>query len=219
MTTHHRSRAYLTVTLVLLSSLGVAGFLLIADFVSSEALTAFDRRGADACRAIATPTLTIFMKLITQSASSLAVAIAGAVLGAGTWWRTKQLSRTIFTPAVLAVSSGTGLLLKLIFARSRPDWYPWLLSARGFSFPSGHTLSACLLAGLIAWTAWRRYHRFTNALITLLLTLWAVGVGISRVYIGVHYPSDVLSSVALAIACLAAATLVGRRILPPHGGV
>jgi undecaprenyl-diphosphatase len=91
------------------------------------------------------------------------------------------------------------LLLKLLFARPRPNVFPPLTLETSFSFPSGHTMAAVAFYGLIAILLWRDHHYGW----ALLPGLWVPLVALSRIYLGVHYPSDVLASLAVGTIWLA----------------
>ncbi len=84
-------------------------------------------------------------------------------------------------------------LLKFIFARPRPDLFPPLVVEHSYSFPSGHTMSAIAYFGLLALVLWQRGRRGW----AVLAGLWVPLVALSRVYLGAHYPSDVLASLAI----------------------
>jgi undecaprenyl-diphosphatase len=93
--------------------------------------------------------------------------------------------------------------LKRIFQRARPP-LPWLGPAAGYSFPSGHSLVSLALYSLLAYVWFQNVKkRGWRIGITLFLTLLATLIGISRIYLGVHYPSDVLAGWALAIGWVA----------------
>lgn len=105
----------------------------------------------------------------------------------------------------LAVPLGMllNVLLKHIFQRARPSFEHPLLSLTTYSFPSGHTAAATLLYGVVGaylvcnCQGWRR----------LLVVVWAVGmvalVGLSRIYLGVLYFSDVIAAIASGTGWLA----------------
>ncbi|MFA6551424.1 MAG: LssY C-terminal domain-containing protein [Patescibacteria group bacterium] len=97
-----------------------------------------------------------------------------------------------------------GEAVKYIFARPRPALINTLVAADGFSFPSGHMFIALAFYGLIAYFIFHRqknyWLKFFAVLISALLVL---AIGFSRVYLGVHWPSDVLASLVAGLALLA----------------
>ncbi len=121
---------------------------------------------------------------------------------------------------LLLIAAVGGLLLELglkeLIGRGRPSIVPHLMTADSLSFPSGHSMMATVvylvLAALLAPEVPDRRSRIFVIAVALLLTFI---VGISRVYLGVHYPSDVLGgwSVGLAWAtlCWLAARYIERR--------
>ncbi|GAA3732798.1 hypothetical protein GCM10022225_13620 [Plantactinospora mayteni] len=119
-------------------------------------------------------------------------------------------------PVVLAaVAGGGGALLvagiKALISRDRPDPLYRAVFESGFSFPSGHAASALVILGTVAWLI-----SMVTASRTLQATAWltagvlAVAVGLSRVYLGVHYPSDVLAGWALGACWLVTVATAAR---------
>lgn len=100
------------------------------------------------------------------------------------------------------------LILKEIVHRPRPDGFR-LISETGYSFPSGHSMIAMAFYGLLIWMVWN-YERDKTVKYTCMLgfTLCVIAVGISRVYLGVHYASDVLAGFCVSLAWLAVYTRV-----------
>ena len=97
--------------------------------------------------------------------------------------------------SLLICLSGAGVLnylLKSLFERSRPDILQ-LVAASGYSFPSGHAMGSLCFYGMLAYLASRNiphwHWRFT---LFASATILVIAIGISRIYLGVHYPSDVL---------------------------
>ena len=103
---------------------------------------------------------------------------------------------------------GSGLLnmaAKRLFARERPTLWDSIAPEATLSFPSAHAMGSATLAAVIVLLAWHtRWRMPTLAIATLFVLL----VGASRVYLGVHYPSDVMAGWAAAVAWAAAAFLV-----------
>ena len=105
---------------------------------------------------------------------------------------------------MLAASAGAGILTlvtKDIIERTRPEEAQRLITVSGFSYPSGHSLSTAALYLTIAFIA-GRYVQHSGARVAILLAVSAVVimVGASRVYLGVHYATDVLSGISLGAA-------------------
>jgi len=115
-----------------------------------------------------------------------------------------------WAPILLAVAGLGGIQIlvnavKLIIGRQRPNPLEHLVTATGFSFPSGHSATSLVGFGVIAWLLC-----LTTGSATAKATAWTAGavgtvaVGLSRIYLGVHYPSDVLGGWLLGLTWLAA---------------
>ena len=160
---------------------------------------------------------------LTQAATILAfmgsppviagLALASAVLGLF-WHKVRGAAWTL--PIAII---GAGLIIqgvKLVIKRPRPSFFAPLLHETGYSFPSGHSLIAMVVYGLLGYFA---LHLFKNAaarlLVRVLTVLIVVAIGVSRVYVGVHYPTDVLAGwvagVPWLIACLGLHEVLSRR--------
>lgn len=99
-------------------------------------------------------------------------------------------------------------VLKFIIQRPRPDGFR-LATAGGFSFPSGHSMVAMAFFGLLAWLVWKyEADRRLRRLYATGFALVIVMIGVSRIYLGVHYASDVLGGFCLSMAWLAVYTRV-----------
>ena len=106
-------------------------------------------------------------------------------------------------------------MCKFLVQRPRPEGFR-LIAESGYSFPSGHSMVAMAFYGLLAWMAWH-YERdpFVRRVSVAGFTLVVVLVGISRIYLGVHYASDVIAGFCLAAAWLAVyVTVVAPIFLP-----
>ncbi len=115
---------------------------------------------------------------------------------------------------LLAASSAqvVNTCLKLLFARARPDSADFLVQAGGFAFPSGHAMKAVVAYGLTALMLlrWRVVRSVPAA--TAAVALVSLGAGVSRVYLGVHWPTDVLGGWIVGAVWLALCWRVFRRV-------
>jgi undecaprenyl-diphosphatase len=131
-----------------------------------------------------------------------------------------------FSAFLLLIASGGGIVLngvlKASFDRPRPQLFEWLTAPVSSSFPSGHAMSSAIVyftvAYLIARLEKRRWMRAVTIIASLLIVLL---ISVSRLYLGVHYPSDVVAGVVIGLAwagfCLAgleAVRVFGLRFRP-----
>lgn len=131
-----------------------------------------------------------------------------------------------FSAFLLLVASAGGIVLNAVlkssFDRPRPQLFEWLTEPSSSSFPSGHAMSSAIVyftvAYLIARLEKRRWMRVVTIISSLLMVLL---ISISRLYLGVHYPSDVLAGMIIGLAwagfCLAgleAVRVFGLRFRP-----
>jgi undecaprenyl-diphosphatase len=118
----------------------------------------------------------------------------------------------------VVVTAGAGALLnlglKMIFARTRPDLTSALTAARGYSFPSGHAMGSFIIFGALAYIVLRRRWPWAakSACLALALTM-AVLVGLSRVYLGVHWASDIAGAWSAGTVWLTAAVVAFEMLL------
>lgn len=111
-------------------------------------------------------------------------------------------------------------LAKTFYARARPELVPHGSYVYSNSFPSGHsTLSAATYLTLAVLISHLEPNRWTKAMVFVVAAALVIGIGFSRVYLGVHWPSDVLAGWSLGAAWALAAWTVLRRIArrPPAG--
>lgn len=132
---------------------------------------------------------------------------------AGFLFVTRRPAMALF---VIASTSGGGImgsLLKDLFVRDRPDIVPHLVEVKSMSFPSAHALNSAViyltLGALLARAEKRRPVRLYIICTALLLT---IAVGISRVYLGVHYPSDVAAGWSAGAAWAAGCAFLARSL-------
>jgi len=126
---------------------------------------------------------------LTAAGDPLPMGILAVLITLGlVMWGTRQ--QAWFFGLSVGGAMALNLLVKVLFARPRPALWLSLKPAFYYSFPSGHAMGAAAMATALGFLLWQ--HR-GQGLTWTLGPLFALGVGWSRVYLGVHYPSDVLA--------------------------
>jgi undecaprenyl-diphosphatase len=179
-------------------------FAWLAHGALRERTAGLDAAVRNAVHAWATPGLTFAMLCATQLGSGPFLIGVGALA----IWRLAAAGRK-HAALLLAVAAlgGEALdqILKLCFHRPRPEAFFGLMDPSTYSFPSGHALTAtCFYGALAALLAARTRPLAAKAGLWALAAALAALIGLSRVYLGVHYPSDVLAGYAAAVVWLAA---------------
>lgn len=142
---------------------------------------------------------TILVKILTKIGSSKVIICLSFIIMIGLFWKRKFLLGVWFFLSV-GLSMLILKILKEIIARPRPDELGWFDSASGFSYPSGHSLSisifCCLIVLLVFLSKTKIFFKTFVGVLAILLVAWVM---YSRIYLGVHYPSDVLGGFLLGL--------------------
>lgn len=155
--------------------------------------------------------LTGFMKAVTYFASATFLQLAYAALVLGNLLR-KNWKRAFETAAIGLGGFVVNYVMKLSFQRTRPP-HPLIDRLQNFSFPSGHATSAFIFYGLLAYLVWKtNLQRRYKYLIGFVLILFSLLIGFSRVYLRVHYFTDVLAGLAIGFAWLILTVLLFETI-------
>ncbi|MEH2375430.1 phosphatase PAP2 family protein [Nostoc sp.] len=163
---------------------------LVEEVLEREAF-AFDTTFLLWLHQFANPNLDNFMLLITNLGNPNTVVIVAGVTVLLLWWRRYREEAKVFVIACLgALILNTGL--KLCFSKPRPELWHQLISEKSFSFPSGHALGSMVLYGFIAYELATHYPDLAKVIYSLTVILIAA-IGISRLYLGVHWPTDIIA--------------------------
>ncbi len=154
--------------------------------------------------------LTAVAIVVTNLGSTVAMAVLAVVVGAWCWWRERR------GDAVLAVGAMAGAslvfrVLKAVLERSRPPLTDRLVPALNESLPSGHATMSIVVLGTIVVLAWPERTVVERTALVAAAGLWVAAVGATRVYLGVHWLSDVLAGWAVGAAWLALCVAVWIR--------
>ncbi len=199
------------------ASLAVWSFgALLEEVLDDATLVHWDLAAAAWVHAHATPLGLQVFDAITQLGSPTAMGVL-AVVGCVVLWR--QRHGTLLTTWIAAFAGGAllELVLKASVHRTRPEYGSAYLHGHSYSFPSGHAMGATIGFGMLAHLAvehWRTLRGRRGPAWAIALAC-AVLVGISRVYLGVHYPSDVAGGWAAGSAWLAVC-VTGEGIARRH---
>jgi undecaprenyl-diphosphatase len=184
-------------------------------YADSPAVAAFDTTVTAAIQSARGPVLDQVMKAVTVLGSTVVVATATIVLVL--WlWRALRRRDAVYSASVMVACGLMITVLKERFERVRPPADGALVSLpSSYSFPSGHSMGSLCLAwvfGRLAWTS--GLSRSWKAALLASCLLYPVLVGVSRIYLGVHWPSDVLASWALGIGVIGLAEGTERASRP-----
>ena len=190
-------------------------FIALGNYVVGAEWVAFDRLATRLVYASAHPALTGAMRLLTNLGGAIVVVPIFALM------IEYLLVHRQVRAAVLILVSGIGAaasdpILKGIFRRARPDLIQPLDSAGGYSFPSGHAVMAVVTFGLLAYLVGRRQTGWSRVLVVVLAITIMLLVGFTRVYLGVHYPTDVTGSLLVGGAWVIVTILALRGVRLPQ---
>jgi undecaprenyl-diphosphatase len=173
--------------------------------------------------AVANPTTVSMVKGITFLGGTKFLTGLTLFAAAGLLYRGERFLARVWAVLML----GTGILtylLKQLFARPRHEWLDRVAFEDSYSFPSGHSFGVVVAYGFLTFllcrhlrTGWQRTFAW------LLASAWMLTIGGTRLFLGVHYPTDVLAGFSLGVAwlCVGLAALTARTFnvrLPPLGG-
>lgn len=189
-----------TLIVGLLLAAALVFFAWLAEEVIEGDTQQFDDRIRMLVHAHANPALTAAMRGFSMIGSPSVLIALGALVIVFCVRAGRPRTALLFVIAVLG-AEGLDQLLKLFFHRTRPVAFFGLAEPIGYSFPSGHALVSCVYFGVLAaFAAARTGSRARRWLYYIAAALLTAAIGFSRIYLGVHYASDVLAGYAAAVA-------------------
>jgi undecaprenyl-diphosphatase len=194
---------------VALVTLALVIFVVLGRVYAAPPIVAIDEAGLALGRDVRSPPLDAFVQGLTNiGAQWLWFVWTPAVIVLLALRRLR--SAAVVTIVALGVHTWNDLL-KSMYQRARPTELEGVLGVQAFSFPSGHAMAAGAVFGILALVAWRELPASFRWPVVGVCVALAVGVALSRVYLGVHYPSDVLAGL-LAGALWADLIVLGWRL-------
>lgn len=190
--------------------LSFVGFILLSIAVLKNKVGNFDNLIYDKISLLISDKMTIFVRVITSFGS--AAILIGITIGIMLIFKNKK--HGILIGINLLSVFLFNLLLKFIYARPRPIDIN-LVEEGGCSFPSGHAMVSTAFYGFLIYLIFRsNINNKVKWLYSILLSLLIISICITRVYLGVHFASDVLGGMIIAIAYLIIFVSISFKYLP-----
>lgn len=186
----------------------IAVFVALSIWVATDNSGAFDLAGIHAIQSLRTPSLDEAVAYFTLFGSTPGVIIAILFTAAWAYRRDRRLAHRVLAVGLVAELSYP--ILKLIFQRDRPLELATVFLPTTFSFPSGHAVVAVAVFGIVAYAFAQLYPRLRTPL-AIFAPLFTLALGLSRPYLGVHWPTDVLAGFALGTLILVGGIRLGSR--------
>ncbi|TMV43406.1 phosphatase PAP2 family protein [Paenibacillus mesophilus] len=186
---------------------------LTATIKKDKGPSSFDETVGSWIRGMRTDSLTLFFKALSPLVSTTVFAVLLVAFVALFAFVFKKRLEPLLLVINLAVAFGLYRGLKSLFERPRPS-VDALFHASGFSFPSGNALMSASFYGLIALLLFRHWRKRAPGLawtVAIAAIVLIILIGVSRVYLGVHYPSDILAGFAIGGAWLLICAAVSAR--------
>ncbi|WP_445671239.1 phosphatase PAP2 family protein [Paenibacillus sp. FSL K6-2862] len=188
---------------LLLAALSLTVFALIALSISDNQIHRFDDNLIGWIQGMEAPGMTKWMQVFTWIGSGLPVIIITIISMVVLYLFLGHRRELLFLAAVIAGSALLNTLLKLAFQRARPTIHR-IIEASGYSFPSGHSMAAFSLYGGLAFLIWKHIPTAIGRVLMIIVSAaFILTIGMSRIYLGVHYPSDVAGGYFLSGSWLA----------------
>lgn len=186
-----------------LSLICVLGFVCIAYWISDHQIHRFDETVIASVQGLESPGLTAVMKAFTWIGSGIPVTVITLATLVILYFVLGHRSELVFLTSLAITSSLLNSVIKRIFKRDRPTLHR-IAEANGFSFPSGHAMATIALYGGLAFLLWKHAPALIGRILILAASIVLIlMIGVSRIYLGVHYPSDVLGGYLLSASVLA----------------
>ena len=190
-------------TFMMKGSFALLLFMIIGYIVKfyPEMLVGFDQPIQTAIRGDLPETLTLLFRAITHLID-IPVIISWVLIVAFIFYRKQWKMESYLMLGNLTLAGILIVTFKNIYQRPRPEILH-LVEEKGFSFPSGHSLAVTIMVGtLIVIFSQRIKDQLWKRIVQILLGFYLLSVLVSRVYLGVHYPSDVLASLCVGLGVL-----------------
>jgi len=206
-----RAGLFLTIGLVVAAATSWTFGAILEDALGGNELALIDRPVVRFLALHRDPELTGVMKLVTLLGGTVFVTAVLAIVALIAYIRTRSPRWPAFVSATVIGAVALDNIAKFFVNRPRPDFHP-LVHPFGSSFPSGHAVAAAALGGSIAFIVTRTVSWRKAVWVWAIATFVAIIVALSRVYLGAHWPTDVMAGLAMG-AFWTAVTATATRYL------
>ncbi len=190
---HNKKLPYI-ISILLALIIVVAGiniFLELTESLQTPFLSRYDRKITEFIISFRTPELNVILQFITNIGDLYAYLAVGFLSSLAFYLKFKNLRLVIQMIFVLVIAGLSNLALKQLINRPRPE-VEHLVSVATLSYPSGHAMSAMSFYGFLIYLFYGfKINKWLKSGIILLLSVLIFTIGISRIYLGVHFPSDI----------------------------
>lgn len=175
-----------------LVSFGAWSFVTITGNLQSQYFTDFDATVSDYITSFRNPTLTLFFKYITDVGDIYGYLIILSLITFVLLYYFKSWKYAVQLLSVLILAVSSNVFLKHLIQRERPIT-DHLVTVKTLSYPSGHAMTAMAFYGFLIYLLFTLKIKVGYKYALILLCVFLIlSIGISRIYLGVHYPSDIL---------------------------
>ncbi|WP_339842246.1 phosphatase PAP2 family protein [uncultured Maribacter sp.] len=170
---------------------GINAFIELTETLKTEVLANYDSAITDYVISYRSPTLTSYFKFVTNVGDTYGYLIVLGVFLVVSLFVFKRWKYVAQATLVLALATVSNMILKRFIDRARPG-IEHLVSVETLSYPSGHAMSAMAFYGFLIFLVTKfKIQKVIKYVLIIVLVLLILSIGISRIYLGVHFPSDV----------------------------
>ena len=170
---------------------GINLFIELTDTLESQMLTEWDNNVTDFVLSYRNPTLTKYFMFVTDVGDLYGYLIVLGIFFGVSFFVFKRWKYVLQITLVLALASISNVILKRFIDRARPS-IEHLVSVETLSYPSGHAMSAMAFYGFLIYLFTQfKMNKYLRVLSITLLAFLLLSIGVSRIYLGVHFPSDI----------------------------
>lgn len=206
------------------AGLALAAFAFLCACVALSGGLFFDRPVYEAIASLRSPGLTWFLVRFTNM-GDVPVLLPLTLVLLGACCLKKRPGLGVLLAGNLALAALCNHLVKQVFQRARPDELLRLIEESGFSFPSGHSFTSMAFYGFLIYLIWKSFPDAAWKIPACAgLGLLILCIGLSRIYLGVHYASDVLAGFCggviwiSVLTCIPAVRRIAIKSHPSEGG-